>query len=101
MTVIANLKKLENGSFEGKIKTAMLNCHLKIQPISDVADSDKHPHYRVKIGSYEAGAGWNRVSENQNPYISLQVDDPIFPNPIYANLIEKNGEYLLLWQRRS
>ncbi len=101
MTIIANMKKQENGTFEGKIKTALLNIHLKLQPIGDGETNDNKPDYRAKISGFEAGAGWSKISDNNNPYVSVQIDDPALPAPIYANLIEKDGEYILLWSRKD
>lgn len=101
MSIIANMKKQENGSFEGKLKTATLNLHLKLQPIGDAEANDNKPDYRAKIGSFEAGAGWNKISDNQNPYISVQIDAPEFPNPIYANLVQKDDQYILIWSRQN
>ena len=94
MSIIANMKKQENGSFEGKLKTATLNVHLKLQPIGDLDANDNKPDFRAKIGSFEAGAGWNKISDNQNPYVSVQIDAPEFPNPIYANLVQKDDQYI-------
>ena len=51
MSIIANMKKQENGSFEGKLKTATLNLHLKLQPIGDAEANDNKPDFRAKIGS--------------------------------------------------
>src|SRR3546814_6094339 len=35
-------------------------------------------------------------------YLSLKLDDPSFPAPIYATLTQgDNGEYKLIWSRRS
>jgi uncharacterized protein (DUF736 family) len=101
MSIIANMKKQENGSFEGKLKTATLNLHLKLQPIGDAEANDNKPDFRAKIGSFEAGAGWNKISDNQNPYISVQIDAPEFPNPIYANLVQKDDQYILIWSRQN
>lgn len=101
MAIIANMKKLDNGTFEGKIKTALLNCHLKLHPIEGSTDNDRKPDYRAKISSYEAGAGWKKVSDNNNSYVSVQIDDPALPAPINANLIEKDGSYILLWSRND
>ena len=63
MSIIANMKKQENGSFEGKLKTATLNFHLKLQPIGDGETNDNKPDFRAKIGGFEAGAGWNKIIE--------------------------------------
>ena len=101
MSIIANMKKQENGSFEGKLKTATLNLHLKLQPIGDAEANDSKPDFRAKIGSFEAGAGWNKISDNQNPYISVHIDAPEFSNPIYANLVQKDDQYILIWSRQN
>ena len=52
MSIIANMKKQENGSYEGKLKTATLNFHLKLQPIGDGETNDNKPDFRAKIGFY-------------------------------------------------
>ena len=102
MSIIATMKKLENGSFEGKIKTALINCHLRLQPIDDEESANnKRPDYRAKVGGYEAGAAWKKVSENGNPYLSVRIEDPALPRPINANLIEHEGEYLLIWSHKD
>ena len=101
MSIIANMKKQENGSFEGKLKTATLNAYLKLQPIGDGDTGDNKPDFRAKIGSFEAGAGWNKISDNEKPQISVQLDAPEFPNPIYANLVPKDDQYLLIWSRQN
>jgi uncharacterized protein (DUF736 family) len=31
--------------------------------------------------------------------VSLKLDDPSFAAPIYANLIERNGQHELIWSR--
>ena len=100
MSIIANLKKLENGSFEGKLKTLTMNGRILVQPLQEQA-GENAPDYRIKVGGFEAGAGWKETSENNNDYISCQLDSPELPNKIYANLIAKDGNYLLIWSRRD
>ncbi len=57
--------------------------------------------FRVTSGAAEVGAGWNSVSANGEPYISLKLDDPSFNAPINAALwpAEKEGDYVLVWSR--
>jgi uncharacterized protein (DUF736 family) len=98
MAILANMKKTDKG-FEGKIKTACLDAYLKLQKIEGERTSDQQPDYKAKFGSFEAGAGWSRTSDNDNAYISVQIDSPEFPAPINANLIEKDGQHLLIWSR--
>ncbi|WP_425275516.1 DUF736 domain-containing protein, partial [Sinorhizobium medicae] len=41
----------------------------------------------------ELGAAWQkRSSESDRDYLSVKLDDPSFPAPIYATLAEVDGE---------
>jgi uncharacterized protein (DUF736 family) len=100
MALIATMKKLENGTIEGKVKTAILNFHLKLYPL-DGAGDDKSPTIAPRFPGMKPGQAGKKISEQNNPYVSVQIDDPALPAPIHANLIEKEGEYLLLWSRKD
>lgn len=99
MATIGTFTKANNGSFTGTIKTATLNLKTTIRPIEN--DSEKAPDYRVTVGSFEFGAGWQKTSREQRDYVSIKLDDPSFPVPIYAMLVETEtvGEYALIWSR--
>jgi uncharacterized protein (DUF736 family) len=49
----------------------------------------------------ELGAAWQKVSAEGRDYLSVKLDDPSFPAPIYATLIEVEGEegLQLIWSR--
>jgi uncharacterized protein (DUF736 family) len=49
----------------------------------------------------ELGAAWQKVSAEGRDYLSVKLDDPSFPAPIYATLIEVEGEEALqlIWSR--
>ena len=100
MAIIANLHFKENGSYEGQFKTLTLDTRIKLEPIGDSDTNDKKPDYRVKLSGLEVGAGWKRISDNNSEYVSIQIDDPIFPNPINANLIASQDGHILLWSRK-
>ncbi len=99
MATIGTFTKADNGTFTGTIKTATLNLKTTIRPIEK--DSDKAPDYRVTVSAFEFGAGWKKTSREQRAYLSVKLDDPSFPAPIYAMLIETEtaGEYALIWSR--
>lgn len=99
MATIATFTKADNGSFNGTIKTATLNLETTIRPIE--SENDKAPDYRVTVGAFEFGAGWKKTSREQRDYVSVKLDDPSFPAPIYAMLVETEtaGEYALIWSR--
>lgn len=99
MATIGTFTKADNGGFTGTIKTATLNLKTTIRPIEK--DSEKAPDYRVAVGAFEFGAGWKKTSRGQRDYVSVKLDDPSFPVPIYAMLVETEtaGEYALIWTR--
>jgi uncharacterized protein (DUF736 family) len=90
-----------NEQFTGTIRSLNLSIKVRIVPVTDKR-SDDSPDYRVVAGNgYELGAAWARVSRNDRGYLSVSIDDPSLPAPIYARLIESAtaGEHELLWSR--
>ena len=85
--------------FNGVIKTLNLNVKAKLVRIE--SPSDKGPHFRIFSGNVELGAAWQKVSAEGRDYLSVKLDDPSFPAPIYATLIEVEGEegLQLIWSR--
>ncbi|WP_051956146.1 DUF736 domain-containing protein [Beijerinckia mobilis] len=63
------------------------------------------PFYRVKArNGADLGAAWVKFrQDDKEPYLSLKLDDPSFPAPIFANLVEIEGEpdFQLIWSRPS
>lgn len=100
MATIGTFTSNGNG-FTGTIRTLTLNVRAKLVRID--APSDRGPHLRVfAAGNVELGAAWQRRSEEtERDYLSLKLDDPSFPAPIYANLVEVEGEEAmqLIWSR--
>lgn len=99
MATIGTFTSTENG-FSGSIRTLALNIKARIVRV-DTA-SDKGPQFRIFAGSVELGAAWQkRSSESDRDYLSVKLDDPSFPAPIYATLTEVEGEddYQLIWSR--
>jgi uncharacterized protein (DUF736 family) len=49
----------------------------------------------------DLGAAWSKRSAEGRDYLSVKLDDPSFPAPIYANLFDdEEGEgYTLIWSR--
>ena len=50
----------------------------------------------------ELGAAWQKHSDQSGrDYLSVKLDDPSFPAPIYATLVEVEGEdgLSLIWSR--
>ncbi|WEJ08491.1 MULTISPECIES: DUF736 domain-containing protein [Sinorhizobium/Ensifer group] len=101
MATIGTFTTSETG-FNGSIRTLALNVKARIARIEN--PSDKGPHFRIYAGNVELGAAWHKRSEQTDrDYLSVKLDDPSFPAPIYATLTEIEGEdgYQLIWSRPS
>ena len=100
MATIGTFTKSENG-YTGAVKTLALNVKARIAPAEKT--NDKAPDFRVFAGQTEFGAAWKKRSSEGREYLSVKLDDPSFPAPIYASLVEVEGEegLLLIWSRRN
>ena len=99
MASIGSFTKAGDG-FTGSVKTLSINAKASIKPADKT--SDKAPDYRVYAGAIEFGAGWKKTSNEGRSYLSIKLDDPSFPAPIYATLVEaEDGSHALIWSRRN
>jgi uncharacterized protein (DUF736 family) len=99
MATIGAFTTTENG-FTGSIRTLALNVKARFVRVEN--PSDKGPHFRVYAGNVDLGAAWQKVAqETGRDYLSVKLDDPSFPAPIYATLVEVDGEpgLQLIWSR--
>jgi uncharacterized protein (DUF736 family) len=89
----------EDAHFTGAINSLTLKAKATIQPIDKAHDNA--PDYRIyAAGGVELGAAWAKVSKGERPYLAVTLDDPSFPQPIYARLVElAEGTYRLIWSR--
>lgn len=103
MATIGTFTRNDNGAgFSGAVKTLTLNVKAKFTPTE--GESDRGPDFRIFAGTTEFGAAWKKIArETQREYLSVKLDDPSFPAPIYASLVEaEDGKgYNLIWSRRS
>jgi len=96
MATIGTFTKTRSG-FTGTISTVGLKAKVAIAAIEKRSESG--PDYRVFAGNVEIGAGWARTSKGGREFVSLKLDDLSFPAPIYANLVERDGQHELIWSR--
>ena len=91
----------DTDTFTGTVKTLSINAKVTIRPQDKT--SEKAPDYRAFAGSVELGAGWKKTSKEDRAYISVKLDDPSFPAPIYATLVEtdETGSCNLIWSRNG
>ena len=98
MATIGTFMMNDDGSYAGSIKT--LNLNVKQAQLRAVEkDSENAPDYRVFANGTEFGAAWKRTSRENRDYLSVKLDDPSFPAPIYANLVDAEEGYSLVWSR--
>jgi uncharacterized protein (DUF736 family) len=87
--------------FNGAIKTLNLNVKARFERVENL--SDKGPQFRIFSGAVELGAAWQKTSIEGRGYLSVKLDDPSFPAPIYATLVEVEGKggLQLIWSRAN
>ena len=88
--------------YVGTIRTLTVNVKAKIVA-NDQKNSEGAPDFRVYAGRAELGAAWKARTNGETPreYLSVQLDDPSFPEPIRAALFEEDGAAFLVWNRRE
>lgn len=99
MATIGIFNKSADNSYSGAVKTLALNVKTRIAP-AEKGGNDKAPDYRIFAGQTEFGVAWKKKSNEGREYLSVKLDDPSFPAPIYASLVEIDGEFALIWSRR-
>jgi uncharacterized protein (DUF736 family) len=80
-----------NGNgFTGTVRTLALNAKAKLVRVEN--PSEKGPHFHVFAGNVELGAAWQKTAKDtERDYLSVKLDDPSFPAPIYATMTEIEG----------
>ena len=101
MASIGTFKKTGD-DYVGEIATLALHAkNVRITP-EEGARSETAPSHRVFAGRVEIGAAWAKRSTEGRAYLSLKLDDPGFPAPIYANLLgDAEDGFTLIWSRPS
>lgn len=100
MAIIGSFQKSGEG-FVGTIKTLSLKAKAEIKPAE--RSNEKAPNYRVFANQAEIGAVWKKTSKEGRDYLSVKLDDPGWPHPVYASLIEaEDGKaHNLIWSRSN
>lgn len=77
----------------------VLAVKVKLVP-NDKGSSENAPDFRLQAAGHDIGAAWKKTSEAGRDYLSVTLDDPSFPAPVYARLIEgEDGTHDLIWSR--
>ena len=101
MATIGTFMKSGDGSYNGSIRTLSLNVkQAQLRPVDK--ESENAPDFRIFAGGTEFGAAWKKTARETNrDYLSVKLDDPSFPAPIYANLVDAEEGYSLVWSRNT
>jgi uncharacterized protein (DUF736 family) len=104
MSLIGYFHRTKSG-YAGLIRTLVLDAEIVLVP-AEPSETENAPDYRVRLGQDdngpEIGAGWKRSGEKAGDYVSLQLDDPTFAQPIRANLFQSGDDksaWGLHWNR--
>lgn len=89
----------DKDGYTGTLRTLTLNVKVKLVP-NDKGDSENAPDFRLQAAGHDIGAAWKKTSEAGRDNLSVTADDPSFPVPVYARLIEgEDGRHDLIWSR--
>jgi uncharacterized protein (DUF736 family) len=98
MAQIGTFTRGDDGTFTGTHPHPLAQRQSAVRPI-EPSSNNKAPALRVFAGPIEIGAAWKRTSKDNTVYHSVKLDDPSFPAPIFANLVEVESGYALVWSR--
>lgn len=103
MTPIGQFTRTKSG-YSGRLTALGIDAELAFVP-AEPSEAENAPDYRVLLGGddgIEIGAGWRHVGERAGDYVSVQLDSPLFPRPLCANLFrsgDDNSAWGLHWSR--
>ena len=102
MANIGSFKRNEDDTISGQIRTLRFSTAARFVPVADKT-SESSPDFRVFAPNrVELGAAWKKVSETGTAYLSVSLDDPSFPAPVFAALIPTEADpdrFNLAWSR--
>jgi uncharacterized protein (DUF736 family) len=101
MATIGTFTRTQNG-FTGEIATLTIQAK-KVTIVEESRGGEHAPTHRIFAAKAEIGAGWAKRSKEERDYLSIKIDDPSLPAPLYANLYrEDDGEtFAMVWSRPS
>ena len=98
MATIGTFTKSADGTYSGAIKTLSLNVKTAQFRANEKTD-EKAPDFRIFANGIEFGAAWKKTSRENRDYLSVKLDDPSLPKPIFAALVDADDGYSLVWSR--
>ena len=99
MNTIGTFSKRADGGYSGSVRTLFFEVRgVELRPVA--RQSDKAPDFRLIRDGVECGAAWSKTGQDGRRYVSVKMDDPSLMAPIFANLVEAEDGYRLIWSRR-
>jgi uncharacterized protein (DUF736 family) len=100
MAIIGSFTSDGNG-YIGNIRTLTITAEARFVRAED--SSSGTPDFRIFAGTdtMEIGAAWTKQARDTGrTYLSVKLDDPCFPAPIFASLHKADdGTFNLVWSR--
>ena len=102
MATIGTFTQTQNG-FTGDIATLTIQAKKVAIQAETERTAENAPTHRIYLGKIEIGAGWAKRSSEGRDYVSVKIDDPSLPAPLYARLFaEEDGKtHSLIWTRSN
>ncbi len=99
MANIGNFNKVEGG-YAGRLETLLFDVLATLEPVTD-KKREKFPDFRLFAGTREIGAAWKRTTQEGAEFLSVIIEDPVFPAPVNCRLVKSgiDGRYTLIWSR--
>ncbi|MGN7126824.1 DUF736 domain-containing protein [Methylorubrum thiocyanatum] len=99
MATIGTFTRTQNG-FVGEIATLTIQAK-RVMIVEESRGGENAPTHRIYLGKAEIGAGWAKRSQEERDYISMKLDDPSLPAPLFANLCadEDGKTFSAIWSR--
>jgi uncharacterized protein (DUF736 family) len=101
MNTIGTFKR-EGERYTGTVNILKYSGAATIEPIAQ-KNSEDSPDFQFLGGRNRAeiGGAWKERSERGNDYLSVRLDEPSFPAPVFCRLVQFEGEetYRLIWSR--
>jgi uncharacterized protein (DUF736 family) len=87
MPIIGTFSAVKDG-YAGTIRTLTMSVRVRLIA-NDRKDADGAPDFRIVAGAAEIGAAWRRTRKgSEETYLSVKLDDPALPQPIWGALLE-------------
>jgi uncharacterized protein (DUF736 family) len=100
MPIIGTFSPVKDG-YTGRIRTLTMNVPVRLFA-NDRKETEGAPDFRIVSGMIEIGAAWCRTRKgSEETYLSVKLDCPALPQPIWGALLEgtDDGPARLVWRR--